>query len=239
MLKKALVTGSAVGIGRAIALHLAQQGFDIAVQYNRSQKAAEAACEEALAHSIQAIALQADVTDPGQAQQLVDQAAEQLQGLSVVVNTVGNYVEHLTSQISVDEWHQMIDSNLNATFYVTRAALPHLKTAAWGRIVNFGCTAAQHTMASRHQAAYRLAKAGVIIYTKSLAKEIIEDNITANIISPGVAENSVGLEEITPSLPKGRPASLAEICHAVDFLVSPNSDYITGQIIEVSGGWQL
>ncbi|EAW36215.1 SDR family NAD(P)-dependent oxidoreductase [Lyngbya sp. PCC 8106] len=118
MLKKALVTGSASGIGRVIALDLASKGFDVAFHYNNSAEAAKQGSQEAATHGVKSIALQADVTKPEQAQSLVENAAEKLGGLSVVVNNVGNYLETPTSQTSIEEWHQMLDSNLNATFSV-------------------------------------------------------------------------------------------------------------------------
>ncbi|NMF63515.1 bifunctional dihydropteridine reductase/dihydrofolate reductase TmpR [Brasilonema octagenarum UFV-E1] len=239
MLKKALVTGSSGGIGRAIALKLASQGFDIAFHYNRSAEAASKASEEAATYGVKAIALQADVTNPDQAKSLVENAAKELGGLSVVVNNVGNFLYKLTSETSVEEWQEVLDSNLNATFYITQAALPHLKAANWGRIVNFACASAQNLVARQKDTGYIIAKTGIIIYTKSLAQELITDNITANVVSPGVVENSIGLEETTPKLPTKRPATLEEMSNAVCFFISPEADYITGQILEVSGGWKL
>ncbi|NET44351.1 bifunctional dihydropteridine reductase/dihydrofolate reductase TmpR [Okeania sp. SIO2B3] len=240
MIKKALVTGSAVGIGRVIALDLASKGFDVAFHYNKSVEAANQASQEATSYGVKSIALQADVTKPEQAQSLVENAAEKLGGLSVVVNNVGNYLEKRISQTSIEEWHQMLDSNLNSTFYVTQAAIPYLKTAGWGRIINFAFASAQNVIASNIQTAYRVAKTGIIIYTKSLAKELIKDKITANVIAPGVAENSVGLDEKTISLlPNKRPATLKEISNAVVFFITPEADYITGQVLEVAGGMRL
>ncbi|NEO56259.1 MAG: bifunctional dihydropteridine reductase/dihydrofolate reductase TmpR [Okeania sp. SIO3B5] len=241
MLKKALVTGSASGIGRAIGLDLATKGFDVAFHYNSSAEAANEASKEATTnYGVKSIALQADITKPEQAQSLIETTAEKLEGLSVVINNVGNYLEKSISQTSIEEWHQMLDSNLNSTFYVTQAAIPHLKAAGWGRIVNFAFASAQNVMAGEVETAYRVAKTGVIIYTKSLAKELIKDNITANIISPGVAENSVGLDETTISLlPSKRPATLKEISNAVVFFITPEADYITGQVLEVAGGMRL
>ena len=240
MRKKALVTGSAVGIGRAIALHLASKGFDVAFHYNRSLEAVQQAREEAETYGIQAIALQADITKSEQAQSLVDNAAQQLGGLSVVVNNVGNYIEKPTiSQISIEEWHHLFDSNLNATFYVTQKAIPYLKAAHWGRIINFACASAQNLTAHKQMGAYKITKTGIILYTKSLALELVKDNITANVISPGVAENSIGLEETISLLPAKRPASLKDISNAVYFFVSPEAEYITGQVLEVAGGWRL
>lgn len=240
MLKKALVTGSASGIGRAIAFDLASKGFDVAFNYNRSAQAAEQASQEATAtHQVKAIALQADVTNSEQAKLLVERAAEELGGLSVVVNSVGNYLGKSTSQISTQEWQEVLDSNLNSTFYVTQAALPYLKEAGWGRIVNFACASAQNMIARQTNTPYVIAKTGVIIYTKSLAKELAKDRITANVVSPGIAENSFDVEEMIPKLPAKRAATLQEINYAVWCFINPDADYITGQILEVSGGWML
>ena len=239
MLKKALVTGSAVGIGKAIALDLASRGFDVAFHYRNSEKAAKEASQEAANRGVKAVALQADVTKPEEAKLLVENAAEELGGLSVVVNVVGNYLYKLTSQVSTGEWHEILDSNLNCTFYITQAALPYLQAAKWGRIVNFATTGAHHVKARQHNAIYLIAKTGIIIYTKSLAQELIKDKITANVIAPGVAENSIGLDEVVPKLPMKRPATLQEINNAVWFFINPQADYITGQVLEVSGGYQL
>ncbi|MGB3559919.1 MAG: bifunctional dihydropteridine reductase/dihydrofolate reductase TmpR [Geitlerinemataceae cyanobacterium] len=239
MLKKALVTGSAKGIGRAIALKLASLGCDVAFHYNNSADAANEASQTATTYGVKSIALQADVTKPDRAKSLVEDAAEQLDGLSIVVNTVGNYDEKPICQTSVEEWHDAIDSNLNSAFYVTQAAIPYLKAANWGRVINFAFASAQNVTSGDVETAYRIAKTGVIIYTKSIAKELMSDNITANIVSPGVAETSVGLEETIPNLPAKRPATVDDISNAVSFFASPEASYITGQVLEVSGGWRL
>ncbi len=239
MQKKALVTGSSSGIGKAIALDLASKGFDVAFHYNSSEEKAKQNCQEAEALGVKAIALQADVTKPLEAQSLVDNAAAQLGGLSVVVNVVGNFLYKLTSEVSVEEWQEVLDSNLNSTFYITQTALPYLKAAKWGRIINFACASAHHVTAREKDAPYLIAKTGIIIYTKSIAQEIVKDKITANIIAPGVAENSIGLEETVPTLPMKRPATLEEMNNAVWFFVNPEAEYITGQVLEVSGGWKL
>ncbi|MGD1698423.1 bifunctional dihydropteridine reductase/dihydrofolate reductase TmpR [Dapis sp. BLCC M229] len=239
MLKKALVTGSSVGIGRAIALDLASKGFDVAFHYNQSAKAANQAAQEAAIYGVKSIALQADVTKPEQAKSLVENAVQKLEGLSVVVNNVGNFLGKPTSEISITEWQEVIDSNLNSNFYVTTAALPYLKAANGARIINFACAHAQNVVARKTNTAYVIAKTGIIIYSKSLAQEVIKDKITVNVVSPGIAENSFDIEEMIPKLPAKRPATLQEINHAVWFFINPDSDYITGQIVEVSGGWNL
>jgi NAD(P)-dependent dehydrogenase (short-subunit alcohol dehydrogenase family) len=239
MVKTALVTGSAIGIGRAVAIDLAKKGFDVAFHYRTSKGEAEAAAAEARSYGINAIVLQADVTVPDQAQTLVDQAADQLGGLTVVVNNVGNYIYKPISQFSLEEWRYLLDTNLNATFMVTQAALPHLRSAGWGRVINFAFASALNVVAHKENGAYAISKTGIIIYSKSLALELIKDNITVNVVSPGAAENTVGMEEVLPLLPAQRPATLQEIANAVSFFASPDTTYITGQVLEVAGGFRL
>lgn len=239
LLKKALVTGSAAGIGQAIALDLASRGFDVAIHYLHSQAKADQTCQLARSLGVKAISLAADVTNPTAAQSLVDRAAEHLGGLSVLVNNVGNYRDVPTLDLSVQLWHDLIMSNLHSTFYVTQAALPHLKAAQGARILNFGCASAQHLLARSTNTPYLIAKTGIIIYTKSLAIEIIKDGITANVICPGIAENSFDLVESLPELPTGKPATLKDMSNAAWFFISPEASYITGQVLEVAGGWKL
>jgi 3-oxoacyl-[acyl-carrier protein] reductase len=235
--KKALVTGASQGIGRSIALHLASLGFDVAVHYNRSSDAAKAVTLEASAHGVKSIALQADITRPQEVQHLVDVAAEELGGLSVIVNNVGNYLKKPLEKVELGEWHDIMDTNLNATFYVTQISLPYLMTAGWGRIINLGFAGAKDLVARPLIAPYAIAKTGVILYTKSLAKQLIQYNITANIVSPGIAASSISqpLHEI----PCKRSASLDEVVNAVNFFVDERSSYVTGQVLEVAGGWNL
>lgn len=243
MLKKALVTGSARGIGRAIALDLAARGFDVAFHYRTRADAARAACREAAAQGGAHVALQADVTRPEEARGLVDGAAAALGGLSVVVNAVGDYLGKPTSRITTGEWLAVLDSNLNATFHVTQAALPHLRAAGAGRILNLGCAGAHELVARDASSAYVVAKTGVVLYTKSLAKELAAERITANVLSPGIAENSfeyeAGAREPPPRLPLGRPATLSELVRAAWFFLAPEAEYVTGQVLEVAGGWRL
>jgi len=237
MMKIALVTGAAKGIGRTIALTLAQQGFDVAVHYHRSETAAQQTVADLRAHQVQAIALAADVTHPPAVQTLVDTVVEKFGGLSVVVNNVGNYCKRPIDELTIAEWHEILDTNLNATFYVTQAALPHLKAAGWGRIINLGFAGAQNLIARTQITPYAIAKTGVILYTKALAKQLAAHQITANVVAPGVIETSVS-QPLT-QIPIGRMATVQEVAQVVDFLVAPEAGYYTGQVIEVAGGWNL
>lgn len=235
MRRTALVTGSAKGIGKAILLALAREGFDVAVHYKNSELEAETTRQEVEALGVRSIKLQADVTQPEEAQRLVSAAASELGGLHVLVNNVGDYLKTPIEKCSPQEWQRMLDSNLNATFYVTQAAIPHMVRAGFGRVVNIGFAGAQNLLARPGITAYVIAKTGVILYSKALAKQLARQGITVNVVSPGIAENSISkpIEEI----PMGRLADLEELARAVLFFV--REGYVTGQVIEVSGGWNL
>lgn len=235
MKKAALVTGSARGIGRAILLALAGRGFDVAVHYRRSEAEAEQTRLEAERLGVRAVKLQADVTEPTEAQALVDEAVQTLGGMGVLVNNVGDYLKKPVDRFSTEEWRAMLDSNLNAPFYLSQAALPHLVGGGGGRVVNLGFAGAQNLIARPNIAAYAAAKAGLIVYSKSLAVQVAAQGVTVNVVAPGVAENSVSkpLEEI----PAGRLAGLDELAGAVLFFV--DNPYLTGQVLEVAGGFNL
>jgi 3-oxoacyl-[acyl-carrier protein] reductase len=237
MLKKVLVTGSTRGIGRAITLNLAHKGYDVVVHYRQSDVEAKEVTLAAQAYGVKAVAIKADLTHPEEARYLVDTTAEVLGGLSVVVNNVGNYLKKAIDQVNVEEWHEILGSNLNATFYVTQAALPYLKTSGYGRIINLGFAGAQDLVARPLITPYVIAKTGIVLYTKSLAKQLIQDGVTVNVVAPGVVETSIS--KPVHEIPCARLATLKEIVSAVDFFLDENSAYLTGQVVEVAGGWNL
>jgi NAD(P)-dependent dehydrogenase (short-subunit alcohol dehydrogenase family) len=237
MSKVALVTGSAKGIGRAILLALAQKGFDVAVHYHTSALEAEQTRQEAEKFGVRAIKVKADVTQVIQAQALIAAVVEQLGGLQVLVNNVGNYLKKPIDQTSPEEWQRLLDSNLNAPFYLTQAALPYLSQSGHGRVVNIGFAGAQNLLARPDITPYVIAKTGLVIYSKSLAQRLASRGITVNVVSPGVAENS--LSKPLSSIPMGRPARLEELARAVLFFVEEAGSYLTGQVLEVAGGWNL
>ena len=146
----ALVTGSATGIGRGIALALAREGYDIAVHYRRSSDEAEATRAQLEALGARAVALRADLIDPGAAASLVEEAQTQLGRLAVIVNNVGNYVYRPLAELSVEEWEDVFATNLDATFATCRAAVPLMRAAGGGRIVNIGYAGAQNLVARRN-----------------------------------------------------------------------------------------
>ena len=233
----ALVTGSARGIGRAILIGLAQSGLDVVVHYRNSDEEAEEVAAEARKLGVEAHIVRADVALPDQARELVDEANRLTSGLQVLVNNVGNYHHGPLDELEVATWHEMFNSNLHATFYTCQRVVPLMRAAGGGRIINLGYAGAEHLIARPAVAPYAIAKSGVILYSKSLAKSEAANGITVNVISPGIMENSV--TKPRREIPMGRLGRLEEIAAAARFLASPEAAYITGSTIEVAGGWNL
>jgi NAD(P)-dependent dehydrogenase (short-subunit alcohol dehydrogenase family) len=233
----ALVTGSATGIGRGIALALAREGYDVAVHYRRSGAAAEATRSEIEALGVRAITFQADVTDSGAAAMLVQEAHDELGSLAVLVNNVGNYVYRPLDELSLEEWDDVFATNLDATFATCRAAVPLMRAAGGGRIVNLGYAGAENLVARPSMTAYAIAKTGVVLLTKAIARAEAANGITANVVAPGVIENSA--TKPLGEIPAGREGRIEEVAAAVVYFVSPEAAYVTGQVLEVAGGWNL
>jgi len=233
----ALVTGSASGIGRGIALALARDGYDVAVHHRRSAPEAEATRAELEALGARAITLQADLTDRLAAAALVEQAHDELGSLAVLVNNVGNYGYRPLDELSLEEWDDVFATNLDATLATCRTAVPLMRSAGGGRIVNLGYAGAQNLVARPNMTAYAIAKTGVVLLTKAIARGEAANGITANVVAPGVIENSA--TKPLGEIPAGREGRIEEVAAAVLYFVSPGAAYVTGQVLEVAGGWNL
>lgn len=233
----ALVTGAAGGIGRGIVLDLADAGYDVAVHYRSSRDAAEATRAEAEARGVAAITMQADLTDRVAARTVVEEAHDRLGGLSVLVNNVGNYLYKPLADVSLDEWDDVLATNLDATYLTCRTVVPLMRARGGGRIVNLGYAGAQQLVGRPNQTAYAIAKTGVVLLTKAIARAEAGNGITANVVAPGVVENSA--TKPLGEIPAGREGRIDEVVAAVLYFVSPDAAYVTGQVLEVSGGWNL
>jgi len=239
--KTALVTGAARGIGRGVALTLAGAGFDVAISYLGSKDDAAETVGMIEALGARAAMVRADLTVPEEAARLVETAHRQFleqggSGLGVLVNNVGNYIHKPLDDLEIGEWHAMFDSNLHSAFYTCRAALPILRAGGYGRIVNIGYAGAQHLLARPGILPYVIAKSGVIALTVAIAKAEAGTGISANVVSPGIIETSVS--QPVREIPAGRLGTVQELAGEVLRFVQA-SDYVTGQITEVAGGWNL
>ncbi|EYB69358.1 short-chain dehydrogenase/reductase SDR [Deinococcus phoenicis] len=234
----ALVTGAARGIGRALAIALAAEGYAVAVHYRGSEADARATARLCGAAGVRATTLQADLTDPAQARRLVQDAHTAFPDspLAVLVNNVGNYVHKPLLDTTDAEWADMLGSNLTATFATCQEAAPLMRAAGFGRIVNLGYAGARHLIARPGIVPYAVAKAGVLHLSHALGKVLAGTGVSVNVVSPGVIETSVS--QPLRDLPAGRVGTVAELVDAALYFVRA-SDYVTGQELEVAGGWNL
>lgn len=241
-MRKALVTGSSRGIGRAIALELARQGCAVAVHYSSSPEQAEQVRQEALAAgSPLVVVLQANLSQPEAAAQLVSQANEALGGLDILVNNAGITRDTLLIRMKDDDWDQVIQTNLSAVFRLTREAVKLMMKQKWGRIVNI--TSVVGLLGNAGQANYVAAKAGLIGFTRTVSKEYGGRGITTNAVAPGFIESDMTakLPDATKAaymaqIPVGRFGQADEVAKAVAFLASDDAAYINGQTLCVDGG---
>jgi len=241
-MRKALVTGSSRGIGKAIALELASRGYSLAIHYASSREAAEAVAAEAREKGApEAVVLGADLSSPQAAAQLVGEANAALGGLEVLVNNAGITRDTLLIRMKDEDWDAVIQTNLSAIFYATREAVKIMMRAKWGRIVNISSVVG--ILGNPGQANYVAAKAGLIGFTKSVAKEYATRGITVNVVAPGFIESDMTAKlpesvvaEYLKQIPAGRLGKPEEVAKAVAFLVSDDAAYVNGQTLCVDGG---
>jgi 3-oxoacyl-[acyl-carrier protein] reductase len=235
----AVITGASRGIGRAIALALAEEGATIVVNYARSSQAADEVVEKIKATGGQAIALQADVAQAEQVNTLMTTVIEQYGRIDVLVNNAGITRDSLLLRMKPDDWQSVIDLNLTGVFLCTRAVSKGMLKQRSGRIINIASVSGQ--MGNPGQANYSAAKAGVIGFTKTIAKEMASRGITVNAIAPGFIAtdmtHDLKSDEILKFIPLGRYGQPDEVAGAVRFLAAdPAAAYITGQTLNVDGG---
>ncbi len=235
----ALVTGASRGIGRATALALASQGAKVVVNYASSSTAAEEVVKTITEAGGNAIALQADVSNSDQVDALIKNTLEKFGRIDVLVNNAGITRDTLLLRMKPEDWQAVIDLNLTGVFLCTRAVSKIMLKQKSGRIINITSVAGQ--MGNPGQANYSAAKAGVIGFTKTVAKELATRGITVNAVAPGfiATDMTSGLqsEEILKYIPLGRYGEPEEVAGMIRFLAAdPAAAYITGQVFNVDGG---
>jgi 3-oxoacyl-[acyl-carrier protein] reductase len=236
----AIITGSSRGIGKATALALAGVGAKVVVNYARSSEAAEAVVSEIEAKGGEALALQADVSKADEVDAMIAAAMEKFGRIDVLVNNAGITRDTLLLRMKPEDWQAVIDLNLTGVFLCTRAVSKIMLKQRSGRIINISSVAG--LMGNPGQANYSAAKAGVIGFTKTIAKELAPRGITANVVAPGfIATDMTGdlknTEEILKYIPLARYGQAEEVAGLIRFLAAdPAAAYITGQTLNVDGG---
>jgi 3-oxoacyl-[acyl-carrier protein] reductase len=238
--KVALVTGAAQGIGRAIALLLARNGADIVVSDINLEKAEETA-KEIRAIGPRAMAVKVDVANLGDVERMVEGILEKLAKIDILVNNAGITRDKLVLRMTEEDWDAVLGVNLKGTFNCTKAVLRHMGKQRSGKIVNIASVVGE--MGNAGQANYSASKAGVIGLTKTIAREYAQRGINVNAIAPGYIETPMtdalpekAKEELKKLIPMERLGKPEDVAEAVLFLVSEESSYVTGQVLNVNGG---
>lgn len=244
MTRVALVTGGSRGIGRAVALGLAARGNRVAINYAGNAEAASQVLDEILATGAQAIAVQADVGDPGEVDRLFSEVSDQLGPVEILVNNAGVTRDGLVLRMDVADWDQVMITNLRSVFLCSKAALRPMVRSKWGRIISISSVAGLAGNAG--QTNYAASKAGVVGFTKSVAKEVGSRGITANAVAPGFIDTDM-TNDLSDDIREAASASIAvgrfglprEVASVVGYLASDDAAYVTGQVIVVDGGMAL
>ncbi len=242
--KTALVTGGSRGIGRACVAELARQGAAVAFIYQRNQEAAEQLVAELQDAPGKVQAIQADVTDLARAHQVVDSLVEQWTRLDVLVNSAGIVRDGLLGAMLLEQWREVLETNLGGTFNYCHAVVQPMMMQRSGSIVNLSSTAAE--FAARGQVNYAASKGGIDSLTRALAKELAPRKVRVNAVAPGMiatdmsqAVRSLAGDKIKDIIPMKRIGNPEDIARVVAFLASDDAGYMTGQVLRVDGGLSL
>ena len=240
----AWITGSSTGIGRAVALALAEQGSRVVVHYNRSEGEARDVVERISSSGGEAALVGGDVSNAQEVKRMVGEIEDRYGRLDVLVNNVGSLIERRTlSEMTEDLWERVMAVNLKSVYLCSQAVLPMMRRQGRGKIINMTSVAAR-TGGAAGSVAYATAKGGVSTLTRAMAKELVGEGILVNGVAPGVITTPFHdhftppevREALVGSIPMGREGTPEEVAGAVVFLASPAADYLVGEIIEINGG---
>ncbi len=239
--KTAIITGGARGIGKAIAMTLAKAGANIVINYTSSSKAAEEVVAEAEKLGVKALAVKADVSKSDEIENLVKEVLNKFERIDILVNNAGITRDNLLIRMSEEEFQDVIDINLKGAFICTKYVSKVMMKQRAGKIINIASVVG--VMGNAGQSNYAASKAGLIGFTKSIAKELAKRNINVNAVAPGYIETDMTAslpekvrEEFMINIPMSRAGVPQDVANVVMFLSSEYSDYITGQVIHIDGG---
>ncbi len=240
----AIITGGGRGIGRAIAVRIAQEGANLAISYRSNDDAAEETAKEVREAGAECELFKGDVSSPGDVEALFKGVGEAFGRVDILVNNAGITRDNLMMRMKEDEFDEVLQTNLKGTYLCTRAALRPMVRARWGRIVNVSSVVG--LVGNAGQANYAASKAGIIGFTKSVAREVAQRGITANVVAPGYVETELTgslpaevKDQIRAQVPLGRFGGAEEVAEVVAFLAGEGAAYVTGQTIAVDGGMTM
>jgi 3-oxoacyl-[acyl-carrier protein] reductase len=243
MAKVALITGGAKGIGRAIGLDLAAAGWDIALCYRTSEREATETASRITKAGRRAIAERCDVSDPAAAEAFVRKVEKEFGAVDALINGAGPYHRINILDEMAAGWTEMFAHNLHSVFYMSKAVAPGMKARKAGRIISFSMANADQMVAQTEVTAHYIAKAGILILTRTLAKVLAPYGITVNAISPGFVNSGSAPEAelagMVKKIPAGYVGELKDPVAAVRFLLSDEARYVTGTNLHLSGGWGI
>ncbi len=241
--KVALITGGARGIGRAVALDLAERGWSVAICYRTSSKEGSEVVEAVKKKGSQGWANQCDVSDPKAAETLVQQVEHKWGRIDALINCAGPYHRVGLLQETVEGWHSMFDNNLHPVFYLSRAIAPGMIERKWGRIVCFSMANADQLVAQPQLTAHYISKVGLLVLVRSLARVMAPHGVTVNAISPGFIDSGSAPKEelaaMVKRIPAGYAGTLGDAVSAVRFLLSEEARYMNGANLHLSGAWGI